>query len=81
MNGLGMKHGNSVELAADLPADLAVGREVVGRLLGAVEAEVQLELAGRVLVVALDHVEARAPAPYSTTLWMTGWSSLNWSMW
>src|SRR5919205_265059 len=46
------------ELAADLLADLAERREVVGRLLRAVEAEVQLDLAGRVLVVALDHVEA-----------------------
>ena len=47
-----------LHLAADLAADLAVGREVVGGLLGAVEVEVQLELARSVLVVALDHVEA-----------------------
>ena len=46
------------ELAADLAADLAVGREVVGGLLGAVEVEVELDLARGVLVVALDHVEA-----------------------
>ena len=57
MNGFGMKHGNDVQLAADLPADLAERREVVRRLLGPVEVEVELDLAGRVLVVALDHVE------------------------
>ena len=57
MNGFGMKQGKASELAADLLADLAVCREVVGGLLGAVEAEVQLQLPGRVLVVALDHVE------------------------
>ena len=47
-----------VVLAPDRGADLAVGRDVVGRPDGAVEAEVQLELAGRVLVVAVAHVEA-----------------------
>ena len=57
MNGFGMKHGNAFELAPDLAADLPEGREVVGGLLGAVEVEVELDLAGRVLVVALDHVE------------------------
>ena len=46
-----------VELAPHLLADLAERREVVGGLLGAVEAEVELDLAGRVLVVALDHVQ------------------------
>ena len=45
-------------LATDLLADLPVGREVVGRPLGAVEVEVELDLARRVLVVAVDHVEA-----------------------
>ena len=45
------------ELATDLLRNLAERREVVGRLLGAIEAEVELDLAGRVLVVALDHVE------------------------
>ncbi len=49
-----------VELAADLLADLPEGREVVGRLLGPIEAEVQLDLPRRVLVIALDHVEAHA---------------------
>ena len=57
MNGFGMKHGNALELAADLAADLAEGREVVRGHLGAVEVEVELDLARRVLVVALDHVE------------------------
>jgi hypothetical protein len=46
------------ELAADGLADLPERREVVRGLLRAVEAEVQLDLAGRVFVVALDHVEA-----------------------
>ena len=46
-----------VELAPDLAADLPEGGEVVGGALGAVEVEVELDLAGRVLVVALDHVE------------------------
>ena len=45
------------ELAADGLADLAERREVVGGPLGPVEPEVELDLAGRVLVVALDHVE------------------------
>ena len=45
------------ELPADLLADLAERGEIVGRPLGPVEAEVELDLAGRVLVVALDHVE------------------------
>ena len=67
-------------LAPDLLRDLAEGREVVGRALRAVEAEVQLDLPGRVLVVALDHVEPEL-CPYSTILWMIGWSSENWSMW
>ena len=47
-----------VELAPYLLADLAERREVVGGLLRPVEAEVELDLSGRVLVVALDHVEA-----------------------
>ena len=57
MNGLGMKHGEGAELPAHLTADLAVGGEAVGGLVGVVEHEVQLELARCVLVVALDHVE------------------------
>ena len=58
MNGLGMKQGKAPSLPADLPADLTVGGQPVGGELGLVELEVELELAGRVLVVALDHVEA-----------------------
>ena len=46
-------------LAADRRADLAVGRDVVRGADRAVEAEVELELAGRVLVVAVAHVEAQ----------------------
>ena len=49
--------GEGVQLAPHLAADLAVRREVVGRPLRAIELEVQLELAGGVLVVALDHVD------------------------
>ena len=55
---LGHEAREHVQLAPDLLADLAEGGEVVGGLLGAVEVEVQLDLARRVLVVALDHVEA-----------------------
>ena len=62
MNGLGMKHGKSAELPPDLTADLAVGGQPVGGQLGPVEGEVELELPGRVLVVALDHVEAHGAA-------------------
>ena len=51
-------------LAAHRGADLAVGGDVVGRLDGAVEAEVQLELAGGVLVVAVGHVEAELLAVF-----------------
>ena len=50
-------------LAPHRGAHLAVGREVVGGPHRAVEAEVQLELAGRVLVVAVAHVEAESLAP------------------
>ena len=58
MNGFGMKHGKA---PSSRPTALQTWRKVE-RLsavaLGAVEAEVQLDLARRVLVVALDHVEA-----------------------
>ena len=57
MNGFGMKRRQHVVLAPDGGADLAVGGDVVGGPQRAVEAEVQLELAGRVLVVAVAHVE------------------------
>ena len=55
---LGHEAGKRVELPTDLPADLTERRQVVGRPLGPVEAEVQLELSRRVLVISLDHVEA-----------------------
>ncbi len=51
-------------LATHRGADLPVGGDVVGRLDGAVEAEVQLELAGGVLVVAVAHVEAERLAVF-----------------
>ena len=49
--------GDNVELARDLRADLAISGEPVRGAQRVVVVEVQLELAGRVLVVALDHVE------------------------
>ena len=55
---LGHEARERARFAADLPADLAVGRQPVGGELGPIEVEVQLELSGGVLVVALDHVEA-----------------------
>ena len=57
MNGFGMKHGKT---PSSRPTCFAICRNVErlsAVLLGAVEAEVELDLAGRVLVVALDHVE------------------------
>ena len=54
---LGHEARQQAVLAPDGGADLAVGGDVVGRLDRAVEAEVQLELAGGVLVVAVAHVE------------------------
>ena len=55
---LGHEAGDQAELARHLRADLAVGREPVGGAQGIVVGEIELELARRVLVVALDHVEA-----------------------
>ena len=49
---------DEVELARDLGADLAVCGESIRGAQRIVEREVELELAGRVFVVALDHVEA-----------------------
>ena len=55
----GLRHeaGDDAVLARDLGADLAIGGEPVGGPERVVVGEVELELAGRVLVVALDHVE------------------------
>ncbi len=55
---LGHEAGEQVELPADLSAHLAVGGEPIGRLFRRVEGEVELELPGRILVVALDHLES-----------------------
>ena len=60
--GLAHEAGDDVELARDLRADLAVGGEPVGGPERVVEGEIELELAGRVLVIALDHVEAHLAA-------------------
>ena len=57
MNGFGMKQGKAPSSRPTCLADLAERGEVVGGPLRAVEAEVELDLARRVLVVALDHVE------------------------
>ena len=54
--------GDDAELARHLRADLPVGREPVGGAQRVVEGEIELELAGRILVIALDHVEAHLPA-------------------
>ena len=59
---LGHEAREGAHLTTHLLADLAVGGEPVGRQLGTVEVEVQLELAGRVLVIALDHVQAHGLA-------------------
>ena len=55
---LGHEARQQAVLAADRGAHLAVGGDVVRRPDRAVEAEVELELAGRVLVIAVAHVEA-----------------------
>src|SRR5689334_8219137 len=49
--------GEDAMLAADRGTYLPVGRDVVGGPYRAVETEVQLELPGRVLMVAVAHVE------------------------
>ena len=56
-----LRHERSEQavLAGDRRADLPVGGDVVGRCHRTVEAEVELELARRVLVVAVAHVEAQ----------------------
>ncbi len=48
--------------ARDLAADLTVGRQPVGIAEHVVEREIQLELTRRVLMVALDDVEAHGAA-------------------
>uniref|UniRef100_A0A6J5Z7Y9 Unannotated protein n=1 Tax=freshwater metagenome TaxID=449393 RepID=A0A6J5Z7Y9_9ZZZZ len=53
-----------VVLAADRGADLTVGRDVVGGLDRTVKAEVQLQLAGGILMVAVAHVEAHLLAVF-----------------
>ena len=55
---LGHEAREHAEFPAYLPADLPVGGEPVGVGLGPVELPVELELAGRVLVVTLDHLQA-----------------------
>src|SRR6187549_1020579 len=60
--GLAHKAGDDAELPRYLRADLAIGGEPVGGPHAIVEGEVELELAGRILVIALDHVEAHLAA-------------------
>jgi hypothetical protein len=54
---LGHEARQQAVLAPDGGAHLAVGGDVVGRPDRTVEAEVQLELAGGVLVIAVAHVQ------------------------
>ncbi len=54
--------GDDVELARHLGADLTVGRQAIGGAQRVVIVEVELDLTGRVLVIALDHVEAHLAA-------------------
>ena len=77
--GLGHEAGDQVELARDLGADLPVGRQPVAGAQRLVEHEIQLELPGRVLVVALDHVEAHRARILDHRM-KTGRSDSNWSM-
>ena len=60
--GLAHEAGDDVELARHLAADLAIGGQPVGVAQGIVVVEVELELAGGILVIALDHVEAHLAA-------------------
>ena len=60
--GLAHEASDDAELTRHLRTDLAVGGEPVGGTERVVIGEIQLELAGRILVVALDHVEAHLPA-------------------
>ena len=60
--GLAHEAGDDVELARHLRADLAIGGQPVGGPQRVVIGEVELELAGRILVIALDHVEAHLAA-------------------
>src|SRR6476619_7878717 len=54
--------GDDAELARDLRADLAISGEPVGGPHRIVDGEIELELPGRILMIALDHVEAHLPA-------------------
>ena len=60
--GLAHEAGDDAELARDLCADLAIGCEPVRGAQRVVEGEIELELTGRILMIALDHVEAHLPA-------------------
>ena len=57
MNGFGMKHGNASSSRPTWRQTCRNVERLSAVLLGAVEVEVELDLARRVLVVALDHVE------------------------
>ena len=79
MKGLRHEAGDHVELAGDLGADLPIGGEPVGGAQAVVEHQVEFELARRVLMIALDHVQAHA-REYSITRMNTGRRDSNWSM-
>ena len=60
--GLAHEAGDDAELARHLRADLPIGGQPVGGPERIVIGEIQLELPRRILVIALDHVEAHLPA-------------------
>src|SRR5689334_16887994 len=62
--GLAHEAGDDAEFARDLCADLPVGRKTVSGPQRIVESEIELELAGGVLMIPLDHVEAHLPAVF-----------------
>ena len=55
---LGHEAGKDAVLTRHLGTDLAIGGQTVGVAQHVIEHPVQFQLAGRILVVALDHVEA-----------------------
>src|SRR5713226_2603733 len=56
--------GDQIKFSCDLRADLAIRCQPVAGAQRIVVSKVELELAGRILVVALDHVETHRPAVF-----------------
>ena len=67
--------------ARHLGADLAIGRQTVGIAQHIVEHPVQFQLPRRVLVIALDHIEAHLAGIADDLHADTGRRLSNWSMW